>query len=459
MTRYGLRATVAFCAVVWPTALILLARPDAWPILLPMLAMVAVALAGTVALWDRRAGHLSLEIGALYIAVVALYLLYPIAAYIANGLRFTPYNDGRLWQKQPTPGALAEVAWYYVLHLAAFVALYLWSRRGMMLPRVPVEIRRGTVVALLVLYVAVQAFFLAIGQFYDLRAESYIESYLVSRRLPLVLAQIYSHLNGIKLVLEIALLIVLFSHYRRYRWIIAAWLGVIALGTVWQLGQRTGLVLMVLSTALLYHGMVRPISLRRLALVGAFGLMAFVLLGQLRGGTFEVHDDAGPLWARATEFENALANAYDLRQRGIGGLPLSFHLADLIVIPQQLLPFEKIDPATWYVSTFFRDYYDAGGGLAFGVVAQAVVGGGLLDVMARGAILGWLLGWLHRATARHATALWAIVAYIWCSVLIYNAFRNTTFCLLPMFLYRLLPVVLAVTALVALAPSRQARST
>ena len=53
-------------------------------------------------------------------------------------------------------------------------------------------------------------------------------------------------------------------------------------------------------------------------------------------------------------------NAYDLDQRkhdgGFAGLPPTLLAADLLgLVPQQLLPIEKVDPAEWYVNTFFPD--------------------------------------------------------------------------------------------------------
>ena len=453
-SQRGLIGSAVVCGIGW---VLWLASDAAWPIVLPMLAMLAVAGVAIVALWDRQTGAPPvLEIGAVYVAVVSLYMLYPLLGFLVNGLRYTPLNDNRLFAAQPSPVEIGGLAWYYVAHLASFVAVYVLVRG----PQTGVVVRalhvsRRTLLAVVFLYVTVVAFFFFLGLSFDLTARTYAESYLVAKRLPLMLAQLSNHLSGIQFTLELVLLAALFANYRRYRLLIAGWLVVLGVSTFVQLGSRSGLILLLLAAALMYHGTVRPLPLGMVAVAGVATLAVFVVLGYLRSG-FRQSPDAvgGYLIFGAGEFENILANAYDLKRLqaigAVGDLPLAFHLADLLVIPQQLLPFAKVEPATWYVSTLYPEYAAAGGGYVFGTIAQAILGGGWIDVMARGAVLGLLLGLVHRYCMRRPSSLWAFVFYVWATVLVYNSFRNTTFFLLLLFLYRFLPVMLAVKVLSAL---------
>jgi hypothetical protein len=452
----GLMGSAVVCGV--GSVLLVLTSEASLPIILPLLAALGVVGTATVALWDRRGGGLPVfEIGMVYVVVVSLYTVYPFLGFVVNGLRYSPMNDGRLYVAQPRPEELGLIAWYYVAYLACFVAAYVLVRgRASDLGVLSLPVDRPTVFAVIFLYVAVAAFFFFLGLLYNLRAESYAESYLVSRRLPLILAQLANHLAGIRFTLELVLLAAMFANYRRWWPVIAGWLIVqIALAFV-HLEGRTAVMLLLLAAAVMYHRIVRPIPLKMAAVASLAGLALFVGLGQLRQGSGYAGGAAGgnPVFGRSSEFEVILANAYDLQrlqERGaVGDLPMAFHFADLLVIPQQLLAFDKVEPATWYVSTFYPEYAATGGAYAFGTIAQSVLGGGWLDVMARGAVLGVLLGLVHRCWARRPSRLWGFVFYVWATVLVYHSFRNTTFSLLGLFLFRFLPAMLAVKVLVEL---------
>jgi hypothetical protein len=145
-------------------------------------------------------------------------------------------------------------------------------------------------------------------------------------------------------------------------------------------------------------------------------------------------------FAYAGEFEVIFANAYDFRY-GLSAasieLPPGFYLADLLVmIPHQLLPFEKIIPSEWYVTTVYPLYADLGGGLAFGTICESLVGGGWLDAGARGAALGIILAVIHRRCILHRPSFWLFVFYVWLSTQMYQSFRHTTFFPLYLFVYR-----------------------
>ena len=162
-----------------------------------------------------------------------------------------------------------------------------------------------------------------------------------------------------------------------------------------------------------------------------------------------------------SEFELLFGNAIDLGRLLSAGalqnLPSGFHFADLTsLIPQQLAPFPKVDPAEWYVTTFYPVYAAAGGGLAFGATAEAILTGGWLSAAARGAALGYCFAHVHRFYVRHASSYWVLALYVWTATLCYQSFRNRTFFLLLLFVYRFLPALIGVKVLAA-ALSRAAR--
>jgi hypothetical protein len=126
-------------------------------------------------------------------------------------------------------------------------------------------------------------------------------------------------------------------------------------------------------------------------------------------------------------------------------LPSYFFLGDILaVLPQQLAPYTKFDPATWYVNRFFPEYAAAGGGLAFGVIPESLLTGGIVSAAIRGAFLGLLFAGIHRLYVHNPRRLWVFVFYVWITTLSYQAFRASTLYLLVPFVYRFLVIMFAV---------------
>jgi oligosaccharide repeat unit polymerase len=261
-------------------------------------------------------------------------------------------------------------------------------------------------------------------------------------------AQLLNHLSGIRYVLALTLLAAMFNRYEKFKPVIVAWLLLVAGIMLARLGSRTELVMMVLASAMMYHALVRPLSPRIIVLMGSAGLAGFLVIGAVRSG---VADLSGLVtfnpFRYGSEFESLFANAVHLNRvkDTAGELPWTFYLADLTaLIPQQLAPFTKIDRANWYVATFFPKYAAAGGGLAFGVVPEAIVTGGWMSALALGAALGICFARVHRFYVRHSNRFWVFVFYVWIATLSYLSFRNGTFALLVHVVYRFLPAVLLV---------------
>jgi hypothetical protein len=417
---------------------------------------LATALIGATvffwALWWRTGGSIPwFEIGAIYTTVVTLYLAYPVIGFLALAGTYTPLSDVRFLILPPDPGEVGRIGWLYVSHLLGFALAYLLFRGR--LPRIqprPQPPGISTVAALLIVFLLIQGFDVAVWIAYPTFAGSYTESYLAAQRLPLLLAQLQNHLDGMKYPLAIALLAVLFADYRTGRPIILIWLLAVAGSSVVHLGSRTEVVLLLMSAVAMYHTLVRPLSGRFIVISALVGLVGFVAFGVLRAGgnRVEGYSILNPFTA-ATEFDILFANAVDLsRLSKTVSVPTALYFADLPrLVPQQVLPFTKIDPAAWYVTTFFPDYAASGGGLAFGTISEAVLTGGWFSALARGAALGLCFAAIHRAYLRRSRSFWGFVFYIWLSTLAYQSFRNTTFSLGVLFLYRFVPTVVFVAVI------------
>jgi oligosaccharide repeat unit polymerase len=423
-------------------------------VIIPLFTALSVTTAFYWVLWARRYPHVPwFEPGAVYVAVVTLYTAYPLAGYLAIGQVYTPLNDSRLFSLQPGRDEVARIAWLYVGHLAGFAVAYVLARGRLRMVQPPIR-RRGfpLVLAAALVYLAIEAFALSVRLlFMDAPAADYLGSYLAVRNLPLLVGQFLNHFTGMKYVLALILMAALFTRFPASRPILIAWLLAVAVISMARLGSRTELVLLLMAAAMMYHLMIKPFPARLMVAAAALGLAAFVGFGLLR----DVRADGGVArnpFAHASEFETLFANALHLSRvkDGIGPLPAAFHFADLAaLVPQQFAPFTKIDRADWYVSTFFPAYARKGGGLAFGTVAEAVLTGGWPSALLRGLILGVLLASIHRFYARHSSHFWVFVFYVWVTTLSYQLFRNGTFALLVMLVYRFLPAVLIVSLLAA----------
>jgi len=403
-----------------------------------------------------EAGSAVVELGTVYAAVVSVYAIYPLLAYVANGMSYTLANDLRLFLNEPTPVELGQVAWLYAGHLAAFVLAYRLVRGNV---RFEVSLQppgRIRVVALVLLFAAISCYFLVLGQVFDLSAADYGASYLILQRLPLLLAQITNHLGGMRLPIEVAILVALFARFRRYRWVIAALLIAFGVTTFVKLWSRTEFVLLTMGALMLYHWYVRPVKERGMIFAGAIVLSLFLVAGILRSGVRESEYSAGwNIFSYSSEFESLLANAHDLqrlRSAGlVGSMPLGFYLGDVLaLVPQQVSPIQKMSPADWYVSEYYP--YDAtrGHGYAFGTISESIVGGGIFDVLVRGTLLGVILAAVHRWASLRKATFWPVVAYTWAALLVYQSFRNTTFYLFVLFFFRFVPVVIAIEIVVGL---------
>lgn len=420
------------------------------PLFWPLIVGLGIGALFVAVLRLRDGGLDHFELGLIYMISLLLYLIYPLVGFTWNDASFTTSNDLRLYIAQPTTEELGYIAWLYITHLASFAAVYLLVRGTLKSTRrVVVPADDGLLYAAISMYLAIVVFQAVVDVAFDLRASDYQETYLLTRRLPLLLAQIYSHLGGAKFVVELVALAMLFRRFDQYKVLIFIWLAMITLLTLASLGQRTQMVLSLLAAAMTYHYLVKPISLKMVAIGGTALLTVFTIHGILRGMVFEYDlDPDANLFTYNSEFEALFANAYDLNSRRLRDelpdLPLAFFVDDfLAVVPQQISPFQRINPSFWYVETFYPEFADLGGGLAFGTIAEGIVGWGWLSLVLRGAVQGALFAAIYRAFVARQRSFWTFVLYVWITAQAYQCFRGSTFYLVPFFFYRFVPVYIA----------------
>src|ERR1700683_1752877 len=427
----------------------------AQPILTPLLSIL-LAEVGFLRILKRRDGELqAFELGVFSSGLVIIYSIFPSIGYLANGLSVPFYGDPRLLVDQPSPSDLAPIYWYYALYFISFVTAYaLYRGRYRIQKRVDLKTDPKILPILIVVYVLIWLFFVCLRTFWNVQAAtSYAESYLIYRGLPLILQQFANHLTGIGLTLQLALMVYLTANYRRHKMAIWLWfLGELVSTFVFGIGARSGLMILVLSMVITYHFAIKRIPLRTITLFCTAGLVLFLGLGILRDLANDSNSAVNLLTA-PNEFTSIFGNAYDLRQLKASGqteelIPRLYFADFMNLFPQQIVPFQKIDVADWYVHTFYPVSADLGYGFAFGTISEAVVGSGWFDVIWRGAVVGLVFAYIHRCFVRNRTTFWGFTFYLWVVILSYQMFRGTTFILVPRAMYDFV-ILMWVTGLIA----------
>src|SRR5215831_14437993 len=316
LVRSRTNTAIVWLLILFGLAIVLAIFFDqpALPLLFPIGAVVACGAVFVRLLGRGQPGIPYFEIGTIYAAVVSLYALYPLIGFVVNGLSYSIYNDDRLVQANPSSFEISRVGWFYVLHLASFMGVYLLTRRGAVSERPRWDRPRlRTLSAAVVVFVIITVFFLILDEQFSLTSGSYFESYLAFNQLPVGIGQIATLLDGVRFTVELIILAAMFFDYKKYRLLIFSWLAFIVILTFTRLGNRTEMVLLLLSAAILYHTLVRPFSTKAVALAAAGGLAMFLVLGFLREGWLFGGGGAGyNPFAYSGEFETIFGNAYDL---------------------------------------------------------------------------------------------------------------------------------------------------
>jgi len=425
-------------------------------LLLPLIGLLVTGLAFTAILQRLSGGSLQYcELGFVFGGIVLLYGAFPLASLLARGQTFTVLDDVRLYAAQPGSAEIAAVGWYYAIFLACFAIAYLVTRGNSTQRRVELPVPGLDVIAATVLLLLlIQIFFLAIEfLFGGAAAQGYGGRYRAYLHLPRLVHQIANHLDGVILTLNLLLITALVTRWNQARAWIIGWL-VLEAVLAWAFpGSRTRLFLLLVGFVISYHYLVQPLKLRSIVTVGGLGLVFFLALGVWRAsGLAGGAETSGRLFAGGTEFESLFINAVDLARLKESKLTdeiiPTLYFGDLMrLVPQQLLPWVKIDLADWYVNKFYPDYAKLGGGLAFGAIAESVVGIGIADIIWRGLAVGVGFGLLQRHFARGQVSYWRFALYLWIVLLSYHTLRNSTFTLLPLFFYQFIPAAIGVLAL------------
>ena len=407
-------------------------------------------------LWKREGKVPFFDVGMFCALATLVYTIYPLVNYWVDGLQFGLLADARLSSYNISPRELGVFCLRHVLYLFSFVIFYAIFRGREPVGTGNVEAPCSSTSTSIVVYFLLLTGYFAILQliagvdFNTSYAPDAYEKYLAAiANLPLLLLQVSEKLWGILFLFKLAVLYILLSRCKQKKWLIIliAWIFVEILHTFILKGSRTGLVFFLLSAGLLYHRMIRPLSMIFLITSGSMAFLFFIFMGMYRAfidfSSLQValtQSNAG-IFSGGNEFQALLGTAYDVFQLKNSGanLPWYLHINDFITIlpPQQILPFEKVPASEWYL----REIGASGQGVGFmwGVVAQSIIGFDWYELALRGGVLGYILAKIHNWYSRRQTGFMETLIYVYLCLKIYYTFRDTTFSILANLVWEIIP--------------------
>lgn len=429
---------------------------DARYVAAPGLACGIMVLWLWMTLW-KRDGRIPFFDAGMFCALVTLvYTVYPLVNYWVNDFQFGVLSDYRLMAYGPSPKEMGIFHLRNVAYLFSFIVLYSAFRGkgiikvGNIQPPSPVT-TRAVVLWFLLLSGFAYGFQMITGvnfnQSYE--HESFQNNVTALASLPLPALQLAGKLNGILFVFKLALLGLIVSRCKQRKWlmILFAWIAAEVALTFLIKGARTGLVLFLMATALFHHRMIKPFSMKFLITSGAMLFAVFIFLGMYRNYSdfaslqYDFSQPGVEFLSGNNEFQVLLGNAYDIFQRKQSStvFPWYLYINDFITIlpPQQLLGFEKIPASEWYLRELGLN--GTGVGLMWGVIAQSIVGLDWLELILRGAILGYILARLYRWYQKHQAGFLETLFYLYLCLKVYYTFRDTTFSLLANLVWEIVP--------------------
>ncbi|MFH1902558.1 MAG: hypothetical protein ABIK20_00645 [Candidatus Omnitrophota bacterium] len=437
----------------------------------PGLACVIMVLWLWMTLWARDKKIPFFDVGVFCALATLVYTVYPLVNYWVDGLRFGLFADSRLRSYHISPAELGIFHLRHVLYLFSFVVFYsVFRGRGTIETGnvgTPSSSTRKVIITFFLLltgYLFLLQIMTGVNFHNSYAPEVFAENIAALASLPLLLLQISVKLAGILFVFKLALLFIVVSRCRQKKWLIILllWIAAEIVQALILKGARTGLVLFLMASALLYHRMIKPLTMRFLLISGTLLFIFFIFLGLYRAyidftslQTDLSQANAG-IFSGGNEFQALLGTAYDVSQRKLAGavLPWYLHINDFItILPlQQLMPFEKISASEWYLREI--GISGTGQGLMWGVITQSIVGWDWLELVLRGAILGYILAQLHRWYLKHQTEFLGTLFYTFLCLKVYYTFRSTTFSLLANFVWEIIPFYLLLCIGRALLPRK-----
>lgn len=420
--------------------------------LLLMLTLLATPLAMTyhIARKSEQSPARIVDLGVAFIWIVFLYSFLPMLGIWLASLGIGALADQRLNNQIPDPSLVLNVGSSYVAFMLAFAWIYARQRavssRHAVILQVPSSADIRIIVVLVILIKLGHLLLMQYG-FGAVASDDYISSYTLLRGQPILIQQLAGLLTATDFAATVLMIVVAVAYTPKLHSFVAILVVIQIVLAIAGGGSRSSAFLVAFAFVI-----ARSIYSRRsggvsILIYAVMGLIAFLVAGLIRAGN-EVGDEKLSLQLlQGGEFLAVFYNSLDLLDRlgdaDLLAVKLGVYLVDVLrLIPQQIIGDLKVDPAAFYVQIFYPDFSDAGGGLAFGAIAESTIGFGWLEALVRGALLGWLYASIANHCLNGKLTVTRAFVYVWFVVMSYQAMRDTTFSTVPRFLMQVLPLLI-----------------
>lgn len=400
-----------------------------------------------------------LDLGVFFAWVGFAYGALPLIGIAMAGWDIGELHDSRLGGTVPDAAAVARVGLMYLLFLAGFALSYgfVQARSGAALSPDDIErpSRRDLWIAVALLFAVKGIILLSRAALGIQQGEDYLATYTEFAGQPLIVQQLVGILTASELSVTILVIVVVMARQPRWHVWLAA-LVVVQIGVaIAGGGSRSNAFACALAYVVARSLCDRRMRVSFVVAAGAAGLALFLLAGLLRQTRLGGDDVPGLYLLQGGEFLSIFYNSLDLSERlqdlDSAVLRAGLYAVDILrVIPRQIVGDLKLDPATFYVSTFYPEFSEAGGGLAFGAIAESTIGFGPLEALVRGTLIGGAYALIRNVCLRGRLSVLDAFVYTWFFVLSYQAIRDTTFSVFPRFLFQVVPLLLVLWAAGAL---------
>lgn len=389
-----------------------------------------------------------IDIGIVFTWVVFLYAFLPLVGIWLSSQGIGTLADQRLGGVHPDSAIVEATAQSYAAFMLGFAVVYAVTRRTnfrqltITQPPTLADLRN---ILLLAVFVKLASAALLIG-FSSNSSGSYIGTYTALVGQPLLLRQLAGVLSATDFAASILVIFVIVAYNDKLWQFLFVILIVNVCISVVGGGSRTNAFLYAFAFFVSRSCYDRRLNSRVLILYGVIGVALFLIAGLIRS-SFNSSDGSLILQVlQDGEFLSLFYTSMDVLMRTSGveldALKPGLYLVDVLrLIPQQIVGGLKTDPATLYVSTFYPEFGEAGGGLAFGAIAESSIGFGWPEALVRGALVGWLYSSIaSRCLGENFSVIRGFI-YVWFVVVSYQSIRDTTFSTVPRFIIQVIPML------------------
>ena len=425
---FAISAFIIFILIV--LSLISVSTTGQLMLVLAFYAQLIILLAVTWRLSIIERGLPIYNIGFVLLSITVLYSAYPLFSFWMSGFEWTGVSDNRMRSYNTSPIEVATFSMYHLLYiLSTALGFMLLVRSHKVQYKINIT-KKGYVHSLVFVYVLVEAWFLLIN-FSGVQS-----NYIVM--------QFSNNLSAIRLISTLGLLYVATT-----RWAMPFWRNSCKLFLVYQLmlmllqlSGRTYFFLLMIAFIMLFHKNVRQLSFVFSGFLVFIMLFFFILWGYVKTNLILSMSEFS-IWSGSNEFTSLFGTAYDLYYRSyeLDSLPLvpwSVVYNDIaLLIPSQFFDDIKWSTSQWYLEVI--GLRGTGVGMMFGVISQAVVGFGYVEIILRGLFIGLFFGVIQRWYSNNSENIQSNIVYLFFAIKGYYAYRAGTGYIVYFAVYQLIP--------------------